>query len=72
MTDLVTPLLTWARFHQMRWLQHRAHRSMLRSICLDRAAADAWQRERHRLGLAMPMASWRPPSVPAATKSRSG
>lgn len=70
MTVLIIPLLSWVRFHHMRWLQQRAHRAMLRSVRLDRAAADAWQRQMLHLGLAAPSGTWRAPSVPAATHTR--
>ena len=56
-------LRSWARFHHMRWLQHRAHRAMLHSVRLDGIAADALHGEMLRLGLTAPKRAWRAPSV---------
>lgn len=58
-------LCSWARFHHMRWLQHRAHRAMLHSVRLESIAADALHDEMLRLGLTAPTGTWRAPSVPA-------
>ena len=55
--------LSWARFHQVRWLQWRADRAIAKGIRLATAAVRMRRLDRVFLGQADPMPSARVPNI---------